>query len=123
MATETITNGQYDFPDIKSGDSFEERQVTVTDTDGNPPPGNLTDVRIKFKYNKKDGSLSKYIYAGSGITIDDSANWTYTIHEFKIDSNFEIGLHYYDAELTNDSGVIVTNPEGTMEVFIDVTDA
>jgi hypothetical protein len=129
MATETITNDKYNWPDIKRGDSFEERQIAVTVKDddgndsGNPPPGNLTDVRIKFKYGKKDGPLSKYIFVGSGIVIDDPANWFYTIEEFPVDSNFELGLHFYDIELTGDSTTIKTTPGGTMEVFIDVTDA
>lgn len=114
----TIVDGIYDFPDIKQGNRFKARQITFTDTNGDPPEGQLIEVHLRFRFEKKTGTIQKYIFQGSGITIDDAENWIITIDKFTVD--FPIGKYFYDVDVVNDSEDQDTPLAGTQKVKINV---
>lgn len=103
---------------FKTGDSFKERIFTGRANYATPTT-TLTDVRIKFRKESETGTLQKYIYVGSGITINDASIWKFTISKFEFDWN--VGKYYADVETTDSDGNVDTNFSMIFEIEQDVT--
>ena len=119
MATYLIKDGKFDFPNIKTGDTFETVQFQVKKSDLSAPDATLSSCRMMFRQGSKTGTVVKSISNGSGMTISDATNWIVTITKFDID--WDVDKYYYDFETTDSNSVIDTPIDGIMEVKQDVT--
>ena len=110
----------FHFPDLKKGDTFIGRQLTITNKTLNQPV-DLTGYTIsaKFRQSSRTGTEVKSITNSSGINLTDPTNGIFTIDSFKAD--WEPDIYYYDFEFTSPGGDIQTYFEGTILILQDVT--
>jgi hypothetical protein len=123
MATITITNRYYDFPDIFLGDTFVAQSVQCTDENDLPPTNNLARVWMQIRLRSKTGTVIKEIDSDvSGVTIDDAVNWLFTIEKFDIEhGTFSPGNYFYDIQTFDVAGIKETIFEGIILVKQDTT--
>lgn len=109
---------ELNFKDVLRGDSFGEKNVTISSDTG---PIDLTSVLIKcqFRLNTKIGALAKEITQESGIDIYDPTNGNFRIESFIVD--WSHGLYYYDVQFTFIDGKVITYFGGHVKVIQDVT--
>lgn len=114
-------NGQifFNFPDLKTGDTFQEVQLQIKKPDLSAPDATLSSIRMMFRQGSETGTLTKSISGGSGMTITDATNWIVTIMKFNID--WAVDKYFYDVEITDSNNVIDTVQGGTQKIIQDVT--
>ena len=110
----------YNLPEILRGDTFQSRDVLIKNQTTNTPV-DLTGYAIKCEFRKeiKTGTLVKTLSLGSGLTLTDAVNGIFTIDDFVVE--FEVGIYWYDFQMTSPSEIITTMFGGYMPVLQDVT--
>ena len=111
---------RYDFPTILKGDTFKEREVTITNLVTNLPK-DLTGCEIfcEFRKKVKTGELVKRLEIGDGLVLSDPTNGKFTIDKF--DVNWDVDIYFYDFQFNFEDGVKETYFGGQMKVEQDVT--
>jgi len=118
MALINVDDNEYNFPDIKQGNTFKARTITFTDENGDPPSTSLSKIKMTFRKNSISGTIVKQIDETDGITIDDAVNWIVTITKFDVDSTiWDIAVFHYDCDTEDSSSEKETPLFGTMEVL------
>lgn len=102
---------KYNFPTIKTGDTFRERQVRINLYG---EPADLTDATVTMHLK----------YTSNGPIIKDmdpfvSGEGTITIPSFKVD--FQAGIYLYDLEIMLRDGFTLTYLEGKFPVEKDIS--
>lgn len=106
------------FKDILKGDSFGEKNITISNTSG---PIDLTGVTIRsqFRKNMKTGDVVKTITETDGIDIFDPTNGKLRIQDFIVD--WVPDLYFYDVQFTFPDSSVRTYFGGYFKVLQDVT--
>lgn len=106
------------FKDVIKGDSFGEKTITLSNGTN---PIDLTGVLIKcqFRFNTKDGTLSKEITESEGINIFDPTNGKFKVEDFIVD--WVHGVYFYDFQFTFPDDRVKTYFGGFFRVIQDVT--
>ena len=111
---------KYNIPNQLKNDTFNGIQFTLKNsTTGDPIDLTGSSIAIDFKYKSKTGVIAKSISVGSGITVAAPATGVFVIDSFLITWN--IGIHYYDVEITDTNSIVSTYITGTLTVIQDVT--
>jgi hypothetical protein len=88
-------------------------------SDGTAFADSLSLVRMFFRDDDNQVGL-ELSSANSTITIDDAANWEFTINPVS-PMNLAIGQWYWSIETTDSNDVIKTRVFGTIEIIQDAT--
>jgi len=110
---------RYCLPSILTGDTFPGLTVDSITINGAAPTSALASVRMDFRTAPAATSADLSLSNGSGITIDDAANYGFTVDAF--DVALDPALYYFDIETTDADGTIRTYLKGTWQVSRDVT--
>lgn len=115
-----MTPKTYNIRDHWNGDSFKGLQFVLTDQ--NDAAIDLTGATIKCQFrDASDNTLILDLSIGSGITVDDAVNGTFTI-DARNPFGLATGKYNYDVEVTYASGVIQTYIKGEVKILDDVTE-
>lgn len=103
----------YNFPKIKRGDTFRERQITVQVND---EPLDLTDSSICMQIKRRGYPKVEKDFAP---VISDAENGVVTLPSFLVELG--VGTYVYDLQITLNNGHTLTYLEGVFPVTQDVS--
>jgi hypothetical protein len=111
----------YRIEDHYKGDTFDGVEFTLLNTDDQLPI-DLTGVAIKidFKKDSPTGAVKASFNVGSGVELTDPTNGVFELSA--IDKlNWDVGVYYYDVEVTFSNGVTKTYLRGLFKIIQDTT--
>lgn len=119
--TETETcPGIYDWPEIRTGDTFSGITSMQIVVNGAPPTYPIVSARIHFRTDPDgEGAPALELSTPSGITIVNAATWTISIPGFLV--TLPPAVYYYDLETVDSNGQIRTYVAGYWDILEDVT--
>ena len=100
---------------IKSGTTWDGLTDCNFSSDGAAFADSLTAVRMIFTDGDGVAQLT-LTSANSTITIDDAANWDFTVNPI-LSFPLSAGIYSWEIETTDAGGRIKVYPKGTIEVF------
>lgn len=102
----------------------DDKTISVTVTDPNGDPVNLTSATIKWQAARSLGKASVISKTtSSGITITDAANGEFEVTLSDTDTDDLSGTYQHEAEVTFADGTKSTVLSGTMKVIPVVIEA
>jgi hypothetical protein len=120
MTQETKYFKIYNFANQLKGDTFLARPMGLTDKNGVAIDLTNAHFLIQFRIGNKRGTLKKTITDTSGLVITAPATLgKFTISSFECD--WDVGIYYYDCQITFASGNKLTYFGGTMIVVDDTS--
>ena len=103
---------------LKKGDTWNgvQFQYILNDT-----PIDLTGsvIKIEFRFLQKEGQLTATLTIGNGITLTDAQNGIFVIDPILI--TWKVGTHFFDIQLTDNTGIVKTYVEGIFTITQDIT--